>query len=452
MMTHWCNFSCDFCGVPVFFKRSSTLGKQAHAFDYYSAEEWLRAFSLFPQEEISCIITGGEPFLDRGNFSSLLAGLLDDKRFHLRINTNATWDPSPYRGLDTSRVYLTVSYHPAQTSFSDFRGRVLRIKDAGFQFTDLHVVLAPENLDAAEQALTVLEEDGFPISGIPMIPAGIYRDRTVRESREWEMIQEYSYPLSAYFNLVQPETNGKPCYHPAFSYRLSFDGTINVACAGAKQNIFTDGLPELPLKAVACPAHHCEGCSEMIRAIPNVPHNSRPLSVFHPEEARQEIVEYRESRRTGVRPQHQATFAEIEKALTWESPVAGSTFVPVGAIEPVPLPPFGFIDKKDGSDVITALNRGRLDLYGWAGSSRVGEPMKQVNLFVDGTPVASINTFYPRPEVAEIFKRPDLLQTGWRAYFFLPNLPKGDHVLVAQAVTSGGTCGELPAFTIRIVD
>jgi hypothetical protein len=69
----------------------------------------------------------------------------------------------------------------------------------------------------------------------------------VRDSREWELIQRFSYPLSAYFNLVQPETKGKPCYHPAFSYRLSFDGTINVSCAGRKQNIFTDGIPELPL-------------------------------------------------------------------------------------------------------------------------------------------------------------------------------------------------------------
>jgi hypothetical protein len=345
-------------------------------------------------------------------------------------------------------VYLAISYHPLQTSFSDFRTRLLRIKDAGFQFTDIHVVLAPENLDAAERALNTLEEDGLPVSAVPMIPAGKYRDRTARASRELELIKKFSYPLSAYFHLAKPVTIGNPCYHPAFSYRLSFDGKVNVACAGEKQNIFTHGLPPLPLKAVACPFQHCEGCSEMIRAIPNVRHNQKPLSVFLPKEARQDVMQYREARKAGIRPQDEEIFAAIDQAIDLECDEPATEFVPLEALGTV----FGYIDKKDDSTVIKSLNRGRLDLYGWAGSSRIGEPMKEVNLFVNGQQVASTNMFYPRPEVADLFQRPDLLQTGWRAYFFLPNLAKGDHRLTAEAITAGGTRGELPAFTVRIVD
>jgi hypothetical protein len=66
--------------------------------------------------------------------------------------------------------------------------------------------------------------------------------------------------------------------------------------------------------------------------------------------------------------------------------------------------------------------------------------------------LASVTKFYPRPEVVTAFSRPDLLNTGWRAFFYLPILKKGEYDLTARAVTDSGTSGELPSFKLSITE
>ena len=46
MISHWCNYQCDYCGVLVFSRRTGE--KQQHAFDHYPVEEWLAAFLRHP--------------------------------------------------------------------------------------------------------------------------------------------------------------------------------------------------------------------------------------------------------------------------------------------------------------------------------------------------------------------------------------------------------------------
>jgi MoaA/NifB/PqqE/SkfB family radical SAM enzyme len=308
MMSHWCNYSCEYRGVPVFFKRSSSRGPQYHAFDYYPVEKWIEGFRKFPQKDINLTVTGGEPFLDNKNFPHMLQALCDDRRYTLRIYTNGFWNPEPYRNFDKSKVYLTSTFHSSQTSFDDYRKRLLRIREAGFQFATVSIVLAPENLPNAEHALTTLESDGFPVIGGAMQPAGRYMDRLERTPEERQLLRRFGNPFAIHRVVVNPKTEGDPYYHPAFSYRLHPDGSVNVACIGARQNIFTAGLPELPRHAVACPVQHCEGCPEMVRAIVNVPYYNRPLSIYHPDEALQENIELRESLRNGADPQHNQLF------------------------------------------------------------------------------------------------------------------------------------------------
>ena len=454
MMSEWCNYSCEYCGVPVFFKKSASRGRQRHAFDHYAVEEWIEAFKGFPQNDISLVITGGEPFLDRKNFPVLLAGLLADGRFRIRVYTNLSWNPADYDGIDKSQIYLNTTFHPSQTSFPEYHRRLNKIRDAGFSLSHVGVILAPENLDFAESVLTQLESEGFPISAGPMMPAGRYMDRKERTAQERDLIRRFSFPLSAYFSLTRPATKGRACYHPAFSYRLHLDGAVNVACIGTRQNIFTDGLPELPRIAVGCPHEHCEGCPEMIRAIVDLPEYGKPLSVFHPAEATREIVEYRASRGSGPSAHHQELFRVIDEHLdALPVPASHSVYVPAADIASVPQPPpFGFIDKQAGSDVIEAFSRDRLHLSGWAASARVNEPVRTVKLFVNETLVATIESFYPRPEVADLFQRDDLLESGWQALFYLPVLERGTHLITAMAITAGGTCGNLPSFRVRILD
>jgi organic radical activating enzyme len=454
MMSEWCNYGCEYCGVPVFLKRSQARGLQNHAFDHYPVDRWLEGFRKFPQSDISLVITGGEPFLDRNNFPAMLAGLLADGRFQIRVYTNLSWNPSDYDAIDKAQIHLNTTFHPSQTSFPDYRRRLHKVRDAGFSLSHVNVILAPENIDIAESALTTLEQDGFPISAGAMLPAGRYMDRTERTNKERDLIRRFSYPLSAFFSITRPVTKGRACFHPAFSFRLHLDGTVNVACIGDKQNLFTDGVPNLPRHAVACPHQQCEGCPEMIRAIVDLPEYGKPLSVFHPAEATREALEYRASRKTGLSAKDEKIFQTIDRHLD-ALPVVSprEDFVPIQDISPLPqAPPFGFIDKLTGSDVIQALSRDRIYLSGWAASARVGEGIREVSLFVGETKVASINRFHPRPEVVTAFQREDLLQTGWRAFFYLPFLDRGEYPIVARAVTSGGTVGELPPFRVKILE
>ncbi len=454
LMSEWCNYSCDYCGVPVFFKRSPKRGRSNHAFDHYPVEEWLEAFRRFPETDIAMTITGGEPFLDRDNFPALLKGLLDDGRYSIRIFTNLSWDPAYYKDIDTSKIYLNTTLHPSQTTLADYRRRLHKVRDAGFRFSHVGVILAPENLDVAEEALTTFEAEGFPISAGTMQPAGKYLTRVERSSRERELIARYANPLSAYFTIVQPVTKGRPCYHPAFSYKLFFDGGIHVACIGAKQNLFRDGIPALSHRAAACPVQHCEGCTEMIRALADLPQYGRPISVLHPEELSREIADLRAARKRGrLDACDAAALEDIERAfdsIPDEPPPV--PFVPVEALAGPAGPPLGFIDTRNGSDVITGFGRDRVHLSGWAASGRKGEPLREVNLFVAGQQVGSVNRFYPRPEVVEHLNRPDALMAGWLGVFYLPLLERGDYPLVARVVTASGQTGELPPLTVRIVD
>jgi hypothetical protein len=114
----------------------------------------------------------------------------------------------------------------------------------------------------------------------------------------------------------------------------------------------------------------------------------------------------------------------------WDSAAAAGppvSFVPLSALNAAPSePPFGFIDKIQGNDVIEALSRDRIFLSGWAGSARVGESIREVGLFVGDDQFASVTKFYPRPEVVTAFSRPDLLNTRWRAFFTCRSLKRAN--------------------------
>ena len=79
MISHWCNYQCDYCGVLVFSRR--TAQKQPHSFDYYPVEKWVEAFLRLKQERIIVKVAGGEPVVDRGNCKKMLTGLVADGRF-----------------------------------------------------------------------------------------------------------------------------------------------------------------------------------------------------------------------------------------------------------------------------------------------------------------------------------------------------------------------------------
>lgn len=447
----WCNYSCDYCGVLVFRKRS---GKpQAHAFDHYPASKWVELFSSFPQQHVQLHITGGEPFLDRKNLLEVASGLAAMERWRmLRIDTNGTWDPDYFRSLDKGKIRLNVSYHPPQVDFEVFLRRILAIRAAGFRVAMINYVLAPENLEGSEAAIRRLEKEKFFVNVAPMLPGGVYLSRKERSLRELEILEEHNTPLDLHFRIVDPPTRGRPCFHPALSYYLTYDGRIRVACTGEFQNAFEDGIPELRREAAPCPLERCEGCMEMYRSLADEPRVKTPLGLYSLDEYAREVQAYRKTRRW-KRRLGLAKRSDFRSLLAARKAPAAALIRPESIRLAVPdLAVFGFIDTGNGEALIEARGGDRVLVAGWAASNRHGAPVKELRLFINGRPVGQVRDFHSRPDVAAAFGRPDLEDSGWRTMVYLPVLPEGEYTLEAKAIAPDGETGDLPALRLRIME
>lgn len=446
-ISSWCNYSCPYCGVLVFHKRAKDKeARQAHAFDHAPVEKWLDVFRGFPQKRIYLKITGGEPFLDRANFLTLLEGLTAMERYTLRIDTNGTWDPSYFKGVDKRRILLNISFHPGEVEFAAYRKRLLAIRDAGFQVGMVNFVMSPENIDFTEETLNQMEKDGFFMNVSAMIATGIYTSRKERTRRELELIEGYNPAIDVHYRLVNPVTKGRLCFHPAFSYYMLYDGSIKVHCGGQLQNIFDAGAPELPRTAVPCPYEHCESCVEMYRSLVDEPLVTRPLSLYPLNEYVDEVLAHRRERRW--KNVTQSWRRRVERVfLTGSQPNGNNGLVPVGEIQAAASDVVGSVD----GIRVEARSRDRLLVSGWA-ASRTHGPVKEVRLRVGEQAIGVVKHFCARPEVAERLQRPDLAECGWQTMVYLPPLRPGTYQLVAQGVASDGAAADLDPLEVRIVE
>ncbi len=449
-ISSWCNYSCEYCGVSVFRQRSKSGKPQAHAFDHYSAEEWVAAFQRFPQERLYLKITGGEPFLDRSNLHRLLAGLMASNRFTLRIDTNGFWNPEFFSDIPKERILLNISYHPQQTEFGAFRARLRSIRDAGFRITMVNFVLAPENRESLELAMGELERDGLFVNVGGMIPAGRYASREERDAAEYAILEKYNTPIDVHYRLANPLTQGRLCYHPAMSYFLRWDGQIQVYCLNDWRNLISEGPPPLPREAVPCPAQHCEGCMEMYRALADEPLMKRPLSLYPLDEYAAEVREYRKSRwwRRWL-PQRRSASISPPRMTAAETPL-----IPADMVRPA-LPSeaiFGYIDCVNGTNRIEARSRDRVTLFGWAASREAGAPLRSLRVHLGDRMLDEVTDFHARPDVATHFGRPELLKSGWRTMVYLPALAEGQYQIRIEASDNLGNRGTLGAISLQIAD
>jgi MoaA/NifB/PqqE/SkfB family radical SAM enzyme len=444
-MSSWCNYSCGYCPVLIYHKRSKSGPLQDHAFDHYPVSQWLDAFRSFPQKNVHLKITGGEPFLDRENFRDMLGGLSTLEHFTMRIDSNGSWDPAYFRELDKSRIFLNIAYHANEVDFDTFFRRISLIRDAGFDVEMLNFVLAPENLDAFERNLERVERAGFFVNLSPMNPTGTYLSRTERSSREMALIERYNLPVDIAYKVGSPDTRGRYCYHPAISYYLLFDGRIQVFCTGAFQNLFTDGIPALPREAVPCPFDKCIGCTEMYRSLVDEPLVTTPLSLYPVDEYAREVTAYRKRRRwRQFLPQWKRQRVEPARPKPPEIHIAADGIKPA-------LPAAAIFGSLDTNGSLEARSRDRLALSGWA-ASQAGAPVKEIRLLLGDRELGIVRDFYFRPDVAQAYQRTELSQCGWRTMVYLPALREGAYRLVAKAIAPDGQAAELAAIELRIID
>ena len=222
-MTQWCNYSCQYCPVPVFHKRTTSGQRQPHAFDHYPVEHWLQAFDTLSASKLHVHLTGGEPFLDRRNLLVLLEGLVR-RNISTCISTNGAWDPEYFRGLDKRNIFLDIGFHPTQTSLPRLLEQIKRILRSGFRIAIVNYVVSPENIDLFETAYDALVSEGQFVQVSAMFPTGVHLSREDRSERELEILVRHNTPLDLHYKLLWPSMNRRMCLYPTRNYQLLWDG------------------------------------------------------------------------------------------------------------------------------------------------------------------------------------------------------------------------------------
>jgi organic radical activating enzyme len=425
----------------VFHQRSKSRQTQPHSFDYQPVDRWLEALRQFDYDDIHLKISGGEPFLDRKNLRDLMIGLSEMKHIRVGIDTNGYWDPEYFRDVDKSTFWLNVAFHPSQLDFKTFFPNLLAIRDSGFHIPIINFVLAPENIDQFDMVYSALEKEKFFVNISTLIPTGIYLSRTERTERELNIIEKYNTPLDNYFKVIKPETKGRPCFYPAMTYYLMYDGSIRVACIdGTARNLFTEGPPPIPRQAVACEYQQCVACADMYRALVDEPKLTRPLKLYTLEDFADEVQEYRREGSIDAAWFRSQIKPAPEQDLT--------PLIPLTPHVPVPdSPVFGYSDHS----FFEVRDRDRISISGWAASQKHGA-VKEVRIRIAGEEIGIVKDFFSRPEIAISYGRADLANCGWRTMLFLPHLRHGEHQLIPTVIDADGTQADLPAITVKVVD
>ena len=460
-ISHWCNYQCDYCGVMVFSRRTGE--KQQHSFDHYPVEDWLAAFLRLKQEKIIVKMLGGEPFVDRVNWKRMLSGLLEAGRFEIEVFTNGSWNADFFRDVPTpEKVHMVVSFHSGQTKFEPWRERLLRIRDAGFTIARAITVLAPENVEDAENFLAIMKSDGIQAALTPMTPAGIYMHKKQMAEQVSQLIEREVTPAIAWMQAQRFKTKGMPCFFPSVSYDLEFDGRIRVSCLDIPStNFIREPLPEGPREAAVCPLDSCVGCMEMVYSMPINPFVEKPVRLFGELDFAEDIRA--QWRHTGQNPNHfketmSSAFMPDGKTDCYEAftslvkeTVPPTIDIPVdGIYQAMPdVPVLGYIDGFQQAREARASER--IMISGWAYNRSPLGPVKQVRMTMDGRSLGVFEDFYPRPELPQLFGRKELLEVGFQGLIFLPGLRPGNYELTAVAIDHNGQEHPLPPQPVNII-
>jgi len=103
----------------------------------------------------------------------------------------------------------------------------------------------------------------------------------------------------------------------------------------------------------------------------------------------------------------------------------------------------GSIDTHDERLQVHGRSGSLLEVMGWITSTKPDDPIKRVELLLNGRTVATVHAFFPRPDVSAAFDRPDFNMTGWREMISLDGVKPETYELGVKGTTTSGKEGNL---------
>lgn len=265
-VTTWCNYRCAYCVTPVHAHRAAA----SHAFDRHPVASWIEAFARVPFE-FSLLCRGGEPFLDHDGFPRFLAGVGALPRLrYTRVDTNGSWAPERYDAVPAdvrAKVELNVSFHPTQIALEQFKVRLGRILDRGWQVGMVNYVMEAKQAGDFEEVRDFFDrEHGIYVNPNPDAFDPAWTSLVPGVRREARRRLEPLLPPVDVLRKTGAPTAGKPCFFPAIAYFIAPDGMAERACGvraagdvGERRLDFIRGSSGLrPLASpVRCPLPSC---------------------------------------------------------------------------------------------------------------------------------------------------------------------------------------------------
>jgi len=249
LITEWCNYRCSYC-----FQAKHQRVPDTHSFANFPVERWLEAFELhFSKSRLSLAITGGEPMLDVPNMRRLLDFLSASRWCEaIRIDTNASWNPTQYRDVRKEKIIFNCSYHPSMVDEQKYLERLKAIQDCGFEVGMINFVLTRGQLAKFRVMREKLADLGIPINANPELQERYSFDAELAGQLRGAILED-----DLYFKLGK-SPKGRHCLYPSIAYEMGPTGYLTVGCIEKRgASIFDLVLPSIGNKSIACPHDEC---------------------------------------------------------------------------------------------------------------------------------------------------------------------------------------------------
>lgn len=292
IISGWCNYACQYCNYAlsgrqrkrkfytrrsiferIFFRKKIDFGaigtllfkNSIHAFDNYGVEDWLAAFNKIPSDFI-IEISGGEPFLDKNNFSIFMEGIADMEKCKLiRIDTNGFWDAATYKLSDKvkRKTVLNISYHPTQTSWESYIKRIAAMVGNNWKIGFINFVMEENQKDKYEFIRDYFEKaHGIFVNPNP--------DRWADKDAMTAELKKYFPEHDLMYKVSRKSPVGQRCYYPSITHLVQPTREVTRGCISEKPKNFLKFSKNLKAlkEPIICPGKKCP-CVDMYAFIEN---------------------------------------------------------------------------------------------------------------------------------------------------------------------------------------